>query len=117
MNRTTKAPSSRPDPPKARAPRPSLPKTADRKAKTFTYPPPGRFRADEIREGDPYELSEGRLIQCLPTGGRGADASTTGAESTRPIAMKRPAKITTARIKLAMGPAATIAARAHTGLK
>ncbi|MEM7582053.1 MAG: Uma2 family endonuclease [Acidobacteriota bacterium] len=51
----------------------------DAAGEPFTYPPPGRFEADEIREGDPYELSEGRLIQCFPTGGRGADASTTGA--------------------------------------
>ena len=39
----------------------------------------GRFEADEIREGDSYELSGGHPIQCLPTGGRGSDAAATGA--------------------------------------
>lgn len=32
---------------------------------------PGPFRADQIREGDPYELSNGHAILCLPTGMRG----------------------------------------------
>ncbi|MEM7582054.1 MAG: Uma2 family endonuclease [Acidobacteriota bacterium] len=79
MNRMTKTESDAVEPLESRASRAALPKTANRKRKPFTYPPPGRFEADEIREGDPYELSEGRLIQCFPTGGRGADASTTGA--------------------------------------
>ncbi|MCP3961873.1 MAG: hypothetical protein GY719_28865, partial [bacterium] len=39
----------------------------------------GRFEADEIREGDSYELSGGYPIRCLPTGGRGSDATVTGA--------------------------------------
>ena len=39
----------------------------------------GRFKADEIRDGDGYELSGGYPIQCLPTGGRGSDAAATGA--------------------------------------
>ncbi len=39
----------------------------------------GPFRADQIREGDPYELSRGHAIRCLPTGGRGSDATATGA--------------------------------------
>jgi len=39
----------------------------------------GPFRADPIREGDPYELSNGHVIRCLPTGGRGSDAVATGA--------------------------------------
>jgi hypothetical protein len=38
----------------------------------------GPFRADQIRAGDPYELSEGHPITCLPSGGRGARASGTG---------------------------------------
>ncbi len=37
------------------------------------------LRADEIREGDSYELSGGHPIRCLPTGGRGSDAAATGA--------------------------------------
>lgn len=44
-----------------------------------TYPTSHRFRADEIREGEPYELSNGYRIRCLPTGGRGSDAAATGA--------------------------------------
>lgn len=39
----------------------------------------GPFRADQLRPGDPYELSRGHPIQCLPTGGRGAKASGAGA--------------------------------------
>ncbi len=38
-----------------------------------------RLRADEIRDGDGYELSGGSPIRCLPTGGRGSDAAATGA--------------------------------------
>ncbi len=41
--------------------------------------PIGPCKADEIREGDGYELSGGYKIQCLPTGGRGSDAAATGA--------------------------------------
>lgn len=40
---------------------------------------PGATRADQIRPDDPHELSEGRLIECLPTGGRGAGRSQLGA--------------------------------------
>jgi len=32
-----------------------------------------------VRPGDPYELSQGHAIRCLPTGGRGAKASSAGA--------------------------------------
>ncbi len=39
----------------------------------------GPFRADQIREGDPYELSNGHAILCMPTGGRGSEAVATGA--------------------------------------
>jgi hypothetical protein len=39
---------------------------------------PGPFRADQLRSGDPYELSNGHAIQCFPTGGRGAQASVVG---------------------------------------
>lgn len=39
---------------------------------------PGPFRADQIREGDPYELSNGHAILCLPTGRRGGRANLTG---------------------------------------
>ncbi len=40
----------------------------------------GPFRADQIRPGDPYELSNGHPIYCLPTGGRGAKATGVGAD-------------------------------------
>lgn len=32
----------------------------------------GPFRADQLKSGDPYELSNGHPIYCAPTGGRGA---------------------------------------------
>jgi hypothetical protein len=35
----------------------------------------GPFRADQIRSGDPYELSNSHPIHCLTTGGRGAKAA------------------------------------------
>lgn len=38
----------------------------------------GPFRADQIRPGDPYELSNGHPVHCLPTGGRGARATSVG---------------------------------------
>ena len=40
---------------------------------------PGPFRADQLRSGDPYELSNGHPIHCLPTGGRGSRANLIGA--------------------------------------
>jgi len=39
---------------------------------------PGPFRADQIREGDPYELSNGHALLCLPTGRRGGRSNLTG---------------------------------------
>jgi Uma2 family endonuclease len=41
----------------------------------------GPFRAGQIRPGDPYELSHGHPILCLPTGGRGARAINAGARA------------------------------------
>ena len=32
----------------------------------------GPFRADQVRSGDPYELSKGHPIVCAPTGQEGA---------------------------------------------
>jgi Uma2 family endonuclease len=32
----------------------------------------GRYRAADLRPGDPYELSNGHRILCMPTGGRGS---------------------------------------------
>ena len=40
---------------------------------------PGPFRAEQISPGDPYELSAGHPIHCLPTGGRGSRANLVGA--------------------------------------
>lgn len=40
---------------------------------------PGPFQADQIRPGDPYELSSGHTIACLPAGGRGSQANLIGA--------------------------------------
>ncbi len=39
---------------------------------------PGLSRADQIRPGDPYELSNGHAILCMPTGQRGGRANLTG---------------------------------------
>ncbi|MEO1087035.1 MAG: hypothetical protein AAFY88_22595, partial [Acidobacteriota bacterium] len=39
----------------------------------------GPYTADQIRSGDPYELSEGEAVYCLPTGGRGSRANALGA--------------------------------------
>lgn len=38
----------------------------------------GPFRADQIRPGDPYELSNGHAINCMGTGGRGSRAKLLG---------------------------------------
>ena len=38
----------------------------------------GPFLADQVRQGDPYELSHGHAIQCFPTGGRGSKAKGAG---------------------------------------
>jgi len=38
----------------------------------------GPFRADQLRSGDPYELSNGHPVQCLPTGSRGGKAASVG---------------------------------------
>jgi len=42
--------------------------------------PRGPFRADQLHVGDPYELSHGHPIECLPTGGRGSRANRAGAQ-------------------------------------
>lgn len=40
--------------------------------------PHGPFRADQIRSGDPYELSSGHVIHCMTTGGLGSRATLVG---------------------------------------
>ena len=42
---------------------------------------PGPYTADQIREGDPYELSNGHPIYCLPTGRRGGRSNLGGAQA------------------------------------
>jgi Uma2 family endonuclease len=39
---------------------------------------PGPFRADQIKEGSPYELSNGHVIQCFPSGRRGGVSNLLG---------------------------------------
>jgi hypothetical protein len=39
----------------------------------------GPYRADQFHSGDPYEISNGHLIECMPTGQRGAKSTTSGA--------------------------------------
>ena len=41
----------------------------------------GPFRADQIRPGDPYELSDGHPVYCEPTGGHGAQKVKLGAQA------------------------------------
>lgn len=38
----------------------------------------GRFRVEHLRDGDPYELSNGHAISCLPAGGDRARTSGLG---------------------------------------
>lgn len=47
-------------------------------AQSGAYSAPGPHRASEAREGDPYELSDGHRIECLPAGGRHATANILG---------------------------------------
>lgn len=39
----------------------------------------GPYRAQDIRLGEPWELSNGHRVQCMPTGSRGSGASQLGA--------------------------------------
>jgi hypothetical protein len=39
---------------------------------------PGPFRAHQIRDGDPYELSDGHAIRCMTAGERHARANLEG---------------------------------------
>jgi Uma2 family endonuclease len=38
----------------------------------------GPFRSEQLRSGDPYELSNGHAVYCSPTGGRGSKAKGAG---------------------------------------
>jgi hypothetical protein len=46
--------------------------------KTAPSPTLGPYRVEDIREGDPYELSNGHAIYCMGTGGRGSRANLVG---------------------------------------
>ena len=46
----------------------------------FIQPHDGPFRAEQIRDGDYYELSNGHAIQCMSTGGRGSKKTTFGVQ-------------------------------------
>jgi Uma2 family endonuclease len=41
---------------------------------------PGPFRVEHLREGSPYELSNGHAVLCAPTGRRGGRSSLVGGE-------------------------------------
>ena len=47
-------------------------------ARNPLYQIDGPFYAESVREGDPYELSNGHPIECLPSGGRHSRANLTG---------------------------------------
>ena len=47
---------------------------------TVPKPSRGPFRANQIRCGDPYELSDGHAIYVLPAGGRHADTNLVGGQ-------------------------------------
>lgn len=40
--------------------------------------PQGPYRAHDLRAGEPYELSNGHIVECMPTGGRGSLATGAG---------------------------------------
>jgi hypothetical protein len=44
----------------------------------MSAPPHRPMTADQIRPGEPYELSEGRLVECMPTGRRGGKSNAAG---------------------------------------
>ena len=46
--------------------------------KTIKHVGRGPFRPEQLRSGDPYELSNGHPIECLPAGGRGSRANLVG---------------------------------------
>lgn len=46
--------------------------------RTYRHRGQGPFRPEQLRSGDPYELSNGHPIECLPAGGRGSRANLTG---------------------------------------
>jgi hypothetical protein len=43
-----------------------------------SFAAPGPFRASQLREGDPYELSEGHAIRCMTAGARHGRAHSAG---------------------------------------
>ena len=47
-------------------------------ARKLEAPPVGPYRAEDIRPGEPYELSDGYKIECMGTGQRGSRSNLTG---------------------------------------
>ena len=47
-------------------------------ARSPLYQIDGPFYAESVREGDPYELSNGHPIECLSGGGRHSQTNLTG---------------------------------------
>jgi hypothetical protein len=47
-------------------------------ARKLEAPPPGPYRASDIREGEPVELSNGYKIECMGTGRRGSRSNGAG---------------------------------------
>ena len=45
-----------------------------------SHPSPGPFRAEQIPEGSPYELSNGHPVLCMPSGRRGGRSNLIGGE-------------------------------------
>lgn len=47
-------------------------------ASSASFAAPGPHRASQLRDGDPFELSDGHRIACLPAGSRHANANILG---------------------------------------
>ncbi len=58
--------------------------------KRAAFNTPGPFRADQLKPGDPYELSGGHPIECLPAGVRGSRTNLIGAALPKRTALRGP---------------------------
>ena len=48
-------------------------------ATSYPVRAPGPYKAEDLRSGDPYELSNGHLVESSPTGGSGSTPNRLGA--------------------------------------
>jgi hypothetical protein len=48
------------------------------RARDWRAPPVGPYRAEDIRPGEPYELSDGYKVECMSTGQRGSRSNLSG---------------------------------------